>query len=48
MNQPAVPLFLTHRVSDHSQLSEWPTVPSRRRSWVPVRRRAAPSGRATA
>jgi EmrB/QacA subfamily drug resistance transporter len=36
MNQPAVPLFLTHRVSDHSQLSEWPSVPFRRRGWVPA------------
>jgi len=39
MNQPAVPLFLTHRVSDHSQLSEWPSIPFRRRSWVPIVRR---------
>ena len=38
MNQPAVPLFLTHRVSDHSQLKEWPSVPFRRRTWTTVQR----------
>jgi len=39
MNQPAVPLFLTRRVSDHSQLNEWPAVPYRRRTWASVTRR---------
>ena len=34
MNQPVIPLFLTRRVSDHSQLSEWPSVPFRRRTWA--------------
>jgi EmrB/QacA subfamily drug resistance transporter len=46
MNQPVVPLFLTHRVSDHSQLNEWPSVPLRHRTWVPtVRRGGAKGGR---
>ena len=40
MTQPVTPLFLTHRVSDHSQLTEWPSVPSRRRTWSPVTRRS--------
>ena len=44
MNQTLVPLFLTHRVSDHSQLSEWPSVPVRRRSWVPIVRRSGGRG----
>jgi len=44
MNQPVVPLFLTHRVSDHSQLSEWPSVPFRRRGWVPTVRRGGGGG----
>ena len=44
MNQPAVPLFLTQRVSDHSQLSEWPDVPTRRRAWTPSSRRRAGTG----
>jgi hypothetical protein len=38
MNQPAVPLFLTRRVSDHSQLREWPSVPFRRSTWTTVQR----------
>ena len=46
MNQPAVPLFLTRRVSDHSQLREWPSVPFRRSTWTTVQRptRAGGSG----
>jgi EmrB/QacA subfamily drug resistance transporter len=46
MNQPAIPLFLTRRVSDHSQLREWPSVPFRRSTWTTVRRptRAGRSG----
>ena len=39
MNQPAVPLFLTRRVSDHSQLDDWSGVSSRHRPWIPVVRR---------
>ena len=39
MNQPAVPLFLTRRVSDHSQLSEW-----RRPAPAGIRRRRRPCG----
>ena len=46
MNQPAIPLFLTRRVSDHSQLREWPSVPFRRSTWTTVQRptRAGGSG----
>lgn len=51
MNYPATPLFLTHRVSDHSQLTEWASVPFRHRAWsTSVRRprrgpdRTAPDG----
>jgi EmrB/QacA subfamily drug resistance transporter len=44
MNQPGVPLFLTHRVSDHSQLSEWHSIPFRRRNWVPTVRRSGGRG----
>ena len=43
---PAVPLFLTHRVSDHSQLSEWETVTERRRIRLPRSRRPADRSRA--
>lgn len=39
MNQPAIPLFLPRRVSDHSQLREWPEVPFRRPTLHTVRRR---------
>ncbi len=38
MNQPVIPLFLPRRVSDHSQLSDWPPVPYRRRTFTTVRR----------
>jgi len=51
MNQPVVPLFLPRRVSDHSQLREWPAVPFRRPTLRPVRSRTAavrPSDDATA
>ncbi len=44
MTTLVTPLFLTHRVSDHSQLNEWPSVPSRRRSWASVTRRSGASG----
>jgi len=45
---PAVPLFLTHRVSDHSQLSEWETVRApRRRRLSGVRRTAGAGGAAS-
>ncbi len=44
MNQPAIPLFLTRRVSEHSQLREWPEVPFRRPTLHPVRRRRDGSG----
>ena len=40
MSQLAVPLFLTHRVSDHSQLDERPGSLSGRRPWSLVRRPA--------
>ncbi len=42
MNQPIVPLFLPRRVSDHSQLREWPSVPFRRPTLQSVRRRGGP------
>ena len=46
MNPPAVPLFLTRRVSDHSQLDGLATVPGRRRPWHrSCAGRAAPGGR---
>ncbi len=38
MNQPIVPLFLLHRDSDHSQLSEWPDLAPARRAWHLVAR----------
>ncbi len=46
MTQPVVPLFLTRRVSDHSQLDERPWSSSGRRSWSPVIRRPARAARA--
>jgi EmrB/QacA subfamily drug resistance transporter len=36
MNQLVVPLFLTRRVSDHSQLNGGQSIPARRRRWVPT------------
>ncbi len=39
MIHPVVPLFLTRRVSEHSQLNEWPSVPFRRPVLLPVGRR---------
>ncbi len=41
MNQPAIPLFLTRRVSDHSQLDD---VPYRRRVWTTVTRSSVATG----
>ena len=43
MNQPVIPLFLPRRVSEHSQLREWPSVPFRRRTLHAVRRRGGGS-----
>ena len=39
MNQPVIPLFLPRRVSEHSQLREWPEVPFRRPTLESVRPR---------
>ena len=48
MNQPVIPLFLPRRVSDHSQLREWPEVPFLRAGLHPVRRRTGRRGTAAA
>jgi len=48
MNQPVIPLFLPRRVSEHSQLREWPAVPFRRPTLHAVRRRGGTSRVTTA
>jgi len=44
MNHAALPLFLTRRVSDHSQLNEWSNVPGRSGGWTLRRRRRVDAG----